>query len=134
MCATTEAVEGSQLMDQLHIFFLNEVKTASANLIAGIIMDTTCPSLHLDLLAELEHAGSLGLMRMVTSVCACVCSLVLQRWDAARIQKKISEVRFVLLMAHHRNSQDVLQDVPSVQLPRWILHKCVFSSPLPQVT
>lgn len=72
MCATTEAVEGSQLMNQLHIFLLNEVKTVNANLIAVITMDTTCPFLHLDLLGELEHAGSLGLIRMVASECACV--------------------------------------------------------------
>lgn len=74
MCATAEAVEGSQLMNQLHIFLLNEVKSVNANLIAVIIMDTTCPSLHLDLLGELEYADEYWFDKD-SNISACLCLL-----------------------------------------------------------
>lgn len=74
---------------------------------------------------------NLGLIRTVTSACACVCPLMLQRWDTARIQEKTPEGRFVFLVADHWNSQGVLQDAPPIHLPRCIQREYFFSSPFP---
>lgn len=92
-------------------------------------METPCLSLHWICWENWNTQTNLGLRRTVTSVCARVCSLMLQPWGTARIQKETSEVRFVFLMARHWNSQDLLQDVLSVRLPRWIQRKCFFPPP-----